>query len=193
MNCFNEAIEKAKKLTFEIIDPTHDIVHVKCVVDLSLKIAEKVPCADKEIIEVAAWWHDVARTLPGDHAEKSAELAKNFLIENGESKEFATKVYKAICNHSWHAEEPETIEGKIIRDADKVDFISVLRWQHIIEEKDDAYVGEFIKVFPKIRDELLYLEESKRIFDEMLPDFKAFVKVQTWDKLDGAKKVLGLE
>ena len=110
------------------------------------------------------------------HAQISAKEASDFLIKHGANKEIAQQIFLAIINHGWNALQPETLEGQIIRDADKLDFISIQRWAHILYKKDDTYLDDFVKVLPIVRNKVLTLKASKKLFDQMLPSFKEFIK-----------------
>ncbi len=58
-------IEKAKELMKLSRDPVHDLSHVERVVENVRKISPSFNLTDEEqeAVELAAWWHDVARVL----------------------------------------------------------------------------------------------------------------------------------
>ncbi|VVB76183.1 HD domain protein [uncultured archaeon] len=191
MDHLDKAIKEAKKLAKTIDDPTHDIVHVQGVVDAALLLAREFPEVDKKFIEAAAWWHDAGRPKSNDwHAQISAKMASDFLIEIGADKEVAKQIALAIVDHSWNAPTPKTIEGRIIRDADKLEFISVKRWKHMVKHNRDEHIKEFIEVLPQIRDKILSLDASKSMFDQMFPIFKEFVMNNDWQGFDKVKELI---
>ena len=65
------------------------------------------------------------------HAIISANMLKKEMERLNYNEGFIEKCYKAIYKHSWN-EIPDTLEGKIIRDADKIDFIGINRWKNCI-------------------------------------------------------------
>jgi uncharacterized protein len=107
----------------------HGDDHVERVKRLAEFIALKEG-ADLEIVRVAAELHDVARQSgesdgleksARNHALEGAEIAERILIEN-HNKEFIEKVKHCIASHSFSSGVlPETLEAKILSDADKLD------------------------------------------------------------------------
>ncbi len=106
---------------------SHGLDHVKRVLRIALEIAKRVNDeVDEAVLRVSALLHDIARGLPGDHAEVSAEIAYLVLIEHGAPEEFAKKVKEAILCHSYKRVFVEgkgcnSLEGAILSDADKID------------------------------------------------------------------------
>jgi len=191
MDHFDKAIKEAKEIVRQIDDPAHDVVHVLGVVGIALLLAREFPEVDKKFIEAAAWWHDAGRPQSNDwHAQISAKMASDFLIKIGANKKVAKEIALAIVDHSWNAPVPKTLEGKIIRDADKLDFISIKRWEHMIKHNRDNHIKEFIEVLPQIRNKILSLDASKSMYDQMFPLFKEFVKEQDWPGFDKVKSLI---
>jgi uncharacterized protein len=79
--------------------------------------------ADPLILEAAALLHDVGRSLEGvDHAEKSAEIAEKLLAECSFPVAKIPQVLYAIRMHRYsRGAEPDTLEAKILQDADRID------------------------------------------------------------------------
>ncbi len=79
---------------------------------------------DSEVVKYSALLHDVGRHIPGDggHAEKGAEKAKEFLIDElGKESDFAEKVSECIRFHSNRPHlKPPTREAEILWTADKM-------------------------------------------------------------------------
>jgi len=72
--------------------------------------------------------------------------------------------------------QPDTLEGEIIRDADKLDFLSPKRWRCCLGARDPSHLGVIVDVLPKLRDEVLHLSSSRKIYDEIYPEFIQFVE-----------------
>lgn len=110
-------------------DPVHGWPHVERVRAIALEIAKSYEGVDVEALEVAALLHDIARNgvRSGDHALRSAEVARRILELAGWPEERIDKVVDAILAHSYSAgREPTTLEGEILSDADKIDALGAI-------------------------------------------------------------------
>lgn len=109
-------------------DRAHDLDHALRVREWGNKLAQEEG-ADVSIIELAALLHDIGRSgaVEKTHAESSAGLAVNILLKNGYPEEIVWRVKEAIISHSREAgHEPNTLEAKILYDADKLDFVGAI-------------------------------------------------------------------
>lgn len=63
---FEKLISVAKDRMAKSPDPIHDLSHVSRVVDYCERIAKNYPLTEKQYqaLILAAWWHDVGRTVP---------------------------------------------------------------------------------------------------------------------------------
>lgn len=157
-------LNKIKQILAEKLkSSSHDLTHTYRVYKNCLKIAENEPNikVDTEVLSVAALLHDIARPDEDAHPEKhidhailGAEKAYEILIDLGANEEFAKKVSSAIKTHRFRGGlVPETIEAKILFDADKLDVIGnigIARSYMIAgEQKQDIYndcdIEEYIK------------------------------------------------
>ncbi len=113
-------------------DSAHDKEHIYRVLYTALDIAETEPEADRDILITACLLHDIARREQLEnpalcHAQVGAEKAKMFLLDNGFSEEFSDKVAHCISTHRFRGNNPpESIEAKILFDADKIDAAGTL-------------------------------------------------------------------
>jgi len=104
----------------------HDFSHVLRVQKLCRVIGEEEN-ADMLVLLASALLHDLARDEerknPGvDHAEKSAEIAKDILQRTGFPREKIPAVVYAIRVHRFtKGVTPTTLEAKILQDADRID------------------------------------------------------------------------
>ena len=112
----------------------HGFDHVERVFRLSISIGEKLN-ADMKILKIAVLLHDIGRiqekrdVKKRNHAEISAELAKNFLEPNryNLTQNEIDKITHCIQAHSYSNElVPETLEAKILSDADKLDALGAI-------------------------------------------------------------------
>ncbi len=108
-------------------DRAHDLEHALRVREWGKLLAEG-DGADATVIELAALLHDIGRSgVEKTHAESSAGLAVNILHKTGYSEEIVLRVRDAILTHSREVgHEPNTLEAKILYDADKLDFVGAI-------------------------------------------------------------------
>ena len=71
----------------------------------------------------------------------------------GYDESFIDKCYQAVVYHKWNM-EPKTLEGKIVKDADKIGFIGLNRWKSCIES--NTSLDNIMELLPRLRDEFLY-------------------------------------
>jgi len=110
-------------------DSAHDLEHALRVREWGKLLAEDEGVADSNIIELAALLHDIGRSgaVEKTHAESSAGLAVNILRKAGYSEDIVLRVRDAILAHSRETgHEPNTLEEKILYDADKLDFVGAI-------------------------------------------------------------------
>lgn len=112
-------------------DSAHDREHVYRVLFVALDIA-KTEKADTDILITACLLHDIARKEQNEnpalcHAEEGAKKARAFLTQNNFESDFADKVAHCISAHRFRGDKPpESIEAKILFDADKIDVCGAL-------------------------------------------------------------------
>ena len=105
----------------------HDREHVYRVLYQALDIAQGESDVDYDLLVAACLLHDIGRQEqlenPGlCHAQVGAEKAYRFLMEHGFDVAFCDAVKKCIVSHRFRkANPPESVEAKILFDADKLD------------------------------------------------------------------------
>lgn len=108
-------------------DSAHDKEHIYRVLYNALEIAKAEAAVDYDVLIAACLLHDIGRKEQfADpalcHAVVGAEKAEKFLAEQGFGAEFAEKVAHCIRTHRFRkAMQPESVEAKILFDADKLD------------------------------------------------------------------------
>jgi len=98
----------------------HNINHIREVVEHSEIIANylKISAEDKEILLIAAWFHDIYHVITHvNHEVKSAEIAEDFLLSENFPKYKIKKVVGCILA-TRVPQKPRTLLQKIICDAD---------------------------------------------------------------------------
>ena len=108
-------------------DSAHDREHVYRVRYSALEIASEEADADYDVLVAACLLHDIGRAEQLRdpslcHAQVGAEKAYRFLTEKGFGEVFAKHVSDCILTHRFRKSSlPQSIEAKILFDADKLD------------------------------------------------------------------------
>lgn len=124
--------EKIKDRSEEFLRLSHhDKFHVDRVCRLAVRIAEEEK-ADLDVVRASVLLHDIARAMEDegrieDHAVEGAKMAREVLEEVGFPEEKIEKVVHCIQVHRFRkGVETETLEGKILQDADRLDIIGAI-------------------------------------------------------------------
>ncbi len=162
---YKDLIDIAVSYMMKNSDKKHDINHMKDVVNYTKILLNNLKInANYDVCIISAYWHDVGRLFTDEGHEKvSAEMLKNEMIKRNYPNNLAKQCYKAIEKHKWNM-IPETKEGLIIKDADKLDFIGIERWKSCLN--NNYNLDDIVKLLPNLRNDYLYFEESKRIYDK---------------------------
>ncbi|MGD9160871.1 MAG: HD domain-containing protein [Desulfobacteraceae bacterium] len=128
-------IEYIKQIAKEMTsgsNGSHDWFHTKRVYDLCMKIG-MAEGADLDVLGIAAHLHDIGRPFQDRskgkicHAEKGAELAGEILTKFNLSAEDKNNIIHSIRTHRFRGKDiPETLEAKVLFDADKLDSIGAV-------------------------------------------------------------------
>ncbi len=142
-------------------DPVHGFDHILRV----LRMAEKLAAAegaDMEIVRAAALLHDASGAETGgagraEHQNSGAAFAEQILKAEGWPPERIAAVQHCIRAHRFRGDEkPETLEAKVLFDADKLDVLGawgvartlgydvVMKWPFFAEPSE-----EFLKTGTK--------------------------------------------
>jgi HD superfamily phosphodiesterase len=175
---YQASIAHAKSLYDGFYDVIHDWQHSERVAVNALLLADELGFEDKDFLELCALWHDAARTqgITIGHEEEGALMAQADLLSRGVSVDEAARAYEAIRHHKGSS-NPTSIEGKIIRDADKLDIFTVARWQKCAEAGwIEDYVDDLRKAVAahgKYPDAFTY-DYTKQQFEKRLPEFLSY-------------------
>lgn len=113
-------------------DSAHDAEHIYRVLKSARKIAKTESGVDMDVLITACLLHDIGRPEQFKdpavcHAQAGAIKAEAFLRELGFDEDFTEKVCHCIRTHRFsNRVTPETIEAKILFDADKLDVVGPL-------------------------------------------------------------------
>lgn len=98
---------------YRILDDTHGLEHLERTLELAEYLAEKEG-ADKEIVKIGAMLHQI---------HDSGKVSK-FLVDLGVEKELIGKIVHCVyCSDLENVEDAETIEAKVVYDADKLQVV----------------------------------------------------------------------
>lgn len=122
-------IEEARRY-YQETEAVHDFDHVLRVLALAERIAE-AEGADLATVRTAALLHDTERVTGDrtgdDHAALGAERARVILSEKQAEPAFIEAVAHAIHAHRFRNDiTPQTLEAKVVFDADKLDSIGAV-------------------------------------------------------------------
>ena len=112
-------------------ESAHDFDHVLRVLALAERLA-RAEGANIEIVRAAALLHDITRAEEDtgrgdDHAQTAAARAREILLTRGVAPEQVAAVAHAIAAHRFRGTTaPQTLEAKILFDADKLDSIGAI-------------------------------------------------------------------
>ena len=112
-------------------DPVHGFEHILRVYHIAERLA-LAEGADLEIVRVAALLHDAEGPGVGDtrleHQHAAAEFAGQVLTAEGWPQDRIDAVQHCVRSHRFRddREQPQTIEAKVLFDADKLDAIGAI-------------------------------------------------------------------
>jgi uncharacterized protein len=179
-----EIINEAWKVAHAFLDSgNHDIGHVKRVLRNATLIWEKEG-GNLFAIKLSAILHDIGRPIEDltgwDHAEVSANIAKRLLYLWNIPDKIIKIVYDAIYNHRFSkGRTPQTIEGKILSDADKLDALGAIGIAMVFKHDCGRAIEDDIKHFyEKIvkLPHLMYTEAGYKLAIERLKVVEYFLE-----------------
>ncbi len=169
--------------------------HAWRVTQIALDIGEREG-ADLEVLRIAGLLHDIGVPLDKPrHYEIGAFLARGILKELGYGEKFVDRVAKIIEAHSkYGGPDPETLEGKILQDADAVEYVGAVGLVRGIVRALEAgrYRGD-VNQIPSLIDDLvaqisgnLHTERAKELVRERIEFLEGF-KQRILEELNGEK------
>jgi uncharacterized protein len=198
-NYSENAFKKAKH--------SHNWDHTERVYKLCMRIGA-IEGADLEVLAIAAYLHDIGRATQDKakgkicHAEVGAGIAAEVVQKYDIPKDKKDNIIHSILSHRYrNSHEPQTIEAKVLFDADKLDAIgavgiardflfageigAVLHNPHFNPydtmpySKDDTGYREYVVKLSKIHEKMLTTEgrrmaEGRHAFMEAF--FERFLK-----------------
>lgn len=154
-------------------DSAHDKEHIYRVLNHALVLSKNYD-VNMDILVAACLLHDIGRPAQfADpkrcHAQVGCEMAYDFLKKIGWHETDCEKVKHCVLTHRFsNNAQPETIEAKILFDADKLDVIGALGIARTLqyEGKMNASLNEFLNEYNrkliKLYD-VFYTNEAREI------------------------------
>ena len=124
MNTVNLCEELVKDI-YEKFDASHDFQHIQRVRNNALEILESEEQADKELVLLSVLLHDVSDPKYSKHKELEHFILEKLPIDE-EKKEQIQKIIKSVSFNGGNELPAESIEAKIVRDADRLDAIGAI-------------------------------------------------------------------
>ncbi|MFW9832677.1 MAG: HD domain-containing protein [Candidatus Thorarchaeota archaeon] len=162
----------------------HAFNHIKRVYALSIKIGKQMG-ANLKILGAAALLHDVGRPKEREtgvsHSILSGEMSHEVLSKIGYDAEEIKSVVNAIRTHRFsEGLEPNSLEGRILSDVDKLDAIGAIGVYRAIAQAETR--GSGIKGFLNHADEkllrlkdLMYTDAARIVAEERHRTLETFV------------------
>ncbi|UFU01255.1 HD domain-containing protein [Radiobacillus kanasensis] len=177
----------------------HDYYHMKRVAILAKKIA-KLEHADEFVTEAAGWLHDVDDRKLTDSPEAAREERDQFLVKMGVDSSTRQAIEAAIQDVSFSkGKVPNTLEGKIVQDADRMDAIGAIgiartfayggsrgRTIHseLPEEKETASIQHFYDKLLLLK-EMMHTDAAKQMAKDRHAFMETFLRqfLEEWNAL----------
>lgn len=161
-------MEKRHQKIREIVErelsyTAHDLAHTQRVLSLCLALAKDETGIDLDVLIPAVLLHDIARAQEDqdntgqiDHALLGAEMAEGILRELVYETSTIAGIKQCIKSHRYRSGcTPETIEAKILFDADKLDALGAVGIA-----RSFMLAGEHGEVMYSERDLAEYIKEN---------------------------------
>jgi len=160
-------LNRAETIMESIDDPEHNIMHMNEVIEFTVDLLNNLDdTIDSEVCIIAAYWHDTGRSIQTHgHEQVSAKMLKEEMLKLKYENDFIQKCYDAIEFHKWNM-TPITIEGWIVKDADKIAWIGTRRWEECMNNQKT--LNDITDLLPNLRNEILHFEYSKKIYDNQI-------------------------
>lgn len=116
---------------YESADPAHDLTHVSRVLMNAISIGEREG-ADLQVLYFASLLHDAGSGSKYseesvDEEERHQRDAEEFMLARGLDEDVISQVLYAVSVHRYSKGiSPETLEAKILQDADRLDALGAV-------------------------------------------------------------------
>lgn len=157
----------------------HNLDHTTGVVNAVYRLcdAEKISLSDREMVLVAAWFHDTGYTNGcANHEDFGVEIATQFLKDKGKTEEYIAKV-SSLIKATVKGYVPQTLLEKIIKDAD---YYHILNDDYIFES--ECLRKEWENIDNKVFTDLEWTKENE-FFLSKTHEFYTPYAIEHWQPL----------
>ena len=154
--------------------------HVSKVQEWTLLILPHFPKADKEIVLLSVWFHDIGHAdgkVDEDHAIKSEAETIKFLEARGYPKEKIDQVAHCVRAHRCKDIPPETIEAKILVAADSASHMTDHVYLDMMGQERLSRQDVLDKLKRDYRDKIFLPEELQPKIDLLYQRWKGLLEV----------------
>ena len=117
--------ESLVKGIYEKFDASHDFQHIQRVRNNALEILKTEEQADKELVLLSVLLHDVSDPKYSNGKELEVSLLEKLSLDE-EQKGKIQRIIQSVSFNGGHERPAESIEAKIVRDADRLDAIGAI-------------------------------------------------------------------
>jgi len=175
-------MERVKKIVLDLCKNTDFRwkIHIQDVVRESLNLAD-IYCADKEIVGISAWLHDIkkVRGEPGSHHIHGAKEVAEILVGLGYGARIISQVKHCILTHSSDKNYlPETLEAKILLDADAISHfknLPIIAYSSYLHNPPEEVNQWIIRKYQKLWGKMV-MPESKAMIKPEYEAIKLLIK-----------------
>lgn len=118
--------EKLVKDVYDKFDASHDFLHIERVRKNALTIASTEIDINLELIELAVLLHDVSDPKYSNEGKYMEDYIIKQLEISDVTKDKIKKIIQSVSFNGGHETTADTIEAKIVRDADRLDAIGAI-------------------------------------------------------------------
>jgi len=163
---------------------THDYSHVMQVTEFAIEIANSVPEeVDPLIVICGALLHDIGRTVSDEmHGLAGGSMAEELLESLPLDEEQVRRITKVIVRHTPTSHvPPETVEEKIVYDADGLDRLGAMGLLRGFVGKKGSMVEVLEKYMSKrVKDyDKLFFPISRKIGKELDTEMRELISIFT--------------
>ena len=165
-------------------DQFHQWEHAILTVKYARMLAKQFKNVNFKVLDAACYLHDIGRVNKDDgHPEESARLARPFLKRIGLSNDEIKAIIHAVEIHAKERiREAETIEAKLLFDADKLQILSVYGFIRVYSflvairkwemERSLDFMWDYVK---SVHREYLQTPLAKKILDKEVKQIEKIV------------------
>lgn len=183
---FKKRIKKFGRISAGRLDPFGLVKHVDEVVKWADYLSNKHTQADRQIIMMAVWLHDIGHyPLPAemDHAIRSEVLAKQFLTKEKFNKKKTAGILHCIRAHRCKDVMPQSIEAKIVACADSASHMTDSIYMDMA--RDDKMLKQDFRVYEKMKRDFRDVMVFPEVRLILAPLHRAWQKViKEYEKID---------